>query len=106
MSERIQILLSRLRAGLEELYESRLRALYLYGSFARADEDPESDVDVLVVLDRIDAYGAEIDRTSVLVSELSLEFGISVSRVFVSEADWANRDTPFLANARDEAIAA
>lgn len=39
---------------------------------------------MLVVLDRIESYGAEIDRTSVIVSELSLKYGVSVSRVFFS----------------------
>lgn len=80
--------------------------LYLYGSFARGEEDGESDVDVLVVLDEVGAYGTEVARTSVLISSLSLDFGMSVSRVFVSKADWARRDSPFLANVRGEAIAA
>ena len=106
MSERIRHLLTRLRERLEETYGARLRGLYLYGSFARGHEDAESDVDVIIVLDRIDAYGAEVARTSALVSTLSLESGLSISRVFVSQQDWTDRDSPFLANVREEAIAA
>ena len=106
MSERIRHLLARLREQLEETYGSRLRGLYLYGSFARGNEDTESDVDVIIVLDRINAYGAEVARTSAIVSTLSLESGLSLSRVFVSQQDWADRDSPFLANVREEAIAA
>ena len=82
-----------------------MRGLYLYGSFARGDGDAESDVDVIIILDRIDGYGAEVARTSTLNSALSLESGISISRVFVSEQDWTDRYTPFLANVRGEAIA-
>ena len=96
----------RLRERLEEIYGARLRGLYLYGSFARGEEDAESDVDVIVVLDRIDAYGSEVDRTSGLISALSLDSGLSISRVFVSEQDWTDRESPFLANVREEAIAA
>jgi len=48
-----------------------------------------------VVLDRIDRYGAEIDRTGHLASRLSLEYGITISRVFVSALDWQERTTPF-----------
>jgi hypothetical protein len=58
------------------------------------------------VLDRIDRYGEEVSRTSALVSEIALAHGLSLSRVFVSERDWRERDTTFLANAREEAIAA
>lgn len=106
MSEQIRHLLARLRERLEDTYGARLRGLYLYGSFARGNEDVESDVDVIIVLDRIDAYGVEVSRTSVIVSTLSLESGLSISRVFVSQQDWTDRDSPFLANVREEAIAA
>ncbi len=106
MSERIRGVLARLRSGLEGIYGTRLQGLYLYGSFARGEEDAESDLDVIVVLDRIDGYGTELDRTSRLVAELSLDAGLSISRVFVSGQDWTERDSPFLANAREEAVAA
>ena len=106
MSEQIRHLLARLREGLEETYGARLRGLYLYGSFARGSEDAESDVDVIIILDRIEAYGAEVARTSTLISTLSLQSGVSISRVFVSQQDWTDRDSPFLANVRGEAIAA
>jgi predicted nucleotidyltransferase len=106
MSEKIRHLLTHLREGLEDTYGARLRGLYLYGSFARGTEDAESDVDVVIVLDQIDAYGTEVARTSAVVSTLSLESGLSISRVFVSQQDWTDRDSPFLVNVREEAIAA
>ena len=106
MSKQIRHLLARLREELEGTYGARLRGLYLYGSFARGNEDAESDVDVIIVLDRIDTYGAEVARTSTLISTLSLQAGVSISRVFVSQQDWTDRDSPFLANVRGEAIAA
>jgi predicted nucleotidyltransferase len=93
-------------AGLRSLYGRRFRGAYVFGSYARGEQDPESDVDVMVVLDDILRYGAEVDRTSVLTSDLSLRFGVSISRVFVSDADWRKGATRFLLEARGEAIPA
>ncbi|AUB84179.1 nucleotidyltransferase domain-containing protein [Candidatus Thiodictyon syntrophicum] len=95
-----------LRSGLAAIYGPRLKGLFLFGSYARGQAQSESDLDVLVVLDRIDHYGAEIDRTGHLASRLSLEHGVTISRVFVSQADWKERRTAFLVNARAEAVAA
>lgn len=104
LDNRIGELLRELKAGLEALYEERLGGLYLYGSQARGEQDAESDVDVLVVLDHITRYAAEVDRTGQLVAHLSLKYGVSVSRVFISQEDWVARQSPFLANASEEAI--
>lgn len=103
---RLAALLAELKRGFEELYRERLRGVYLYGSYARGEEDAESDVDVLVVLDRVDHYGAEIDRSSRLVSALSLQYGVSISRVMVSQEEWARRQSPFMSNVREEAVPA
>jgi len=106
MSRWVQQLLSDLKKGLHEIYEDRLLALYLFGSYARGEEDRESDVDIMVILDDFEHYGAEVDRTSELTSRLSLQYGVSVSKVFLRERDWVSAETPFLHNVREEAVSA
>ena len=106
MEKKIQTLIEELHAGLQALYGPRLKGLYLYGSYARGEMDAESDVDVLVVLDDFDHYGAEVNRASELGATLSLKYGLSLSKVFLRERAWLNSQTPFLANVREEAIAA
>lgn len=98
--------LRELKQGLAELYGARLRGVYLFGSYARGDADSESDIDVLIVLDRIDGHWAEIQRTSALGARLSLDCGVTIAKVFIREDEWRQGDTPFLANVRGEAIAA
>lgn len=48
-----------LKIGLHGIYNS-LKSLYLYGSYARGEEDEESDLEILVVLEHFDHYAAEV----------------------------------------------
>ncbi len=88
------------------IFRSRLKACHVFGSHARGEADAESDLDVLIVLDRIDNYAAEVDRTSEIIGELSLRHGVSISRVFVSEDEWLHGESIFIQNVREEAIPA
>jgi predicted nucleotidyltransferase len=106
MNAPLKELTTEYRRRLEETYGSRLRGVYLFGSYARGSADPESDVDLMIVLDRIDSYAAEINRTSEFNAELSLRFGVSISRVLATEANWNTSALPFFANVREEAIPA
>jgi predicted nucleotidyltransferase len=40
---------------------ARLKGVYLFGSYARGEAGEESDVDVLIVLDRVESYSQEIE---------------------------------------------
>jgi predicted nucleotidyltransferase len=102
----LKSIVKELKRDLQELYNAKLKGLYLYGSYARDNADTESDVDILIILEKIGNYSDEIARTSKLVSELSLKYDKTISRVFVSWHDWEEKETPFLLNTRKEAIAA
>ena len=98
-------ILGRLRTGLQTMYGPRFRGLYIFGSYARGRQDSESDVDLLIVLDRVERYADEIDRTGPLISNLSLDAGVSLSRVIVSDAEWNAGATRFLVTVREDAVA-
>lgn len=95
-----------LRRRLTPLYDDRLQELYLFGSYARGDARPGSDLDVLVVLDEIESHSREIERTSHVRADLSLEHDTTISLVFSSEEEWRHGHTPFLTSVRREGRAA
>lgn len=103
---RIRKLMKELKEGLVGIYADRLKGVYIYGSYARGEERPDSDIDVMIVLDNYQSYGKEIDRTGELISELSLEYSISISRVIMKEKQWKESDTPLLRNIRMDGVPA
>jgi predicted nucleotidyltransferase len=81
---------AKVREGLEAIYKGRLRGVYLYGSAARDQLTPDSDIDIAVVLDEISSRFAEHERTSQLAADLSLEYDTVVTLLFVTGADLAD----------------
>jgi predicted nucleotidyltransferase len=57
-------LLKHIRAALEEAFGERLKGIVLYGSEARGEATPESDIDLLVLLTGPIALGRDL-RTSI-----------------------------------------
>ncbi|MGZ9165853.1 MAG: nucleotidyltransferase family protein [Anaerolineales bacterium] len=106
MPANIKNRLAELKKGLVEPYGQRLKAVYVFGSYARGDYDENSDLDVMIVLSDYQNYGAEIDQSGELVSQLSLDYDISISRVIMKEIQWQRSDTPLLRNIRSEAVPA
>jgi predicted nucleotidyltransferase len=105
MSDRVRVILDRLRRELEALYGSRLVRVVLYGSQARNDASPASDIDVLVVLRDAVHPAEEIEQTLGIVSELSMDFDQLVSCFFLAEEYFVRRNGAFLRNVKREGIA-
>ena len=106
MPANIKRLLAELKKGLTELYGQRLKAVYLFGSYARGDYDANSDLDVMIVLGTYKSYWEELVRSEELASDLSLEHNVTVSRTIMTEEKWKKGDLPVLRNVRAEGIPA
>ena len=63
--------------------ESRI----LFGSYARGDFDDGSDLDVLIVLDGCHSCWEELVRSAELASDLSLDYGVTISRMIMTEEE-------------------
>lgn len=89
-------------ADLRDLYGDRLRDVILFGSWARGDAHPESDIDLLVVLDEVESSWEERKRMEDALWMRSLEHETVICTVPISEDDMRARRTPLLINIRRE----
>ena len=105
MKAKIGRVLQELRIELESIYGPRLTSVILFGSQARGDAAPASDIDVLVVLAGNVEPGKEIARTGRAVAALSLKFDLVISCIFISAERYSREQTPLLLNIRNEGVA-
>jgi len=96
--------LSALRRELERLYGGRLVKVLLYGSQARGNATPWSDVDVLVVLKGPVRPSEEITRTGEFVARICLEFDAVIQCLFMDEERFLEARSPLLHNISREAV--
>ena len=104
MNTTLQLILTRLKHDLIALYGDRLLHLTLFGSQARGDAEPGSDIDVLVVLKPPVNPGEEIQRTGQAIANLSLHYDVVVSCLFMDEIHYQTRNGSLLRNIRKEGI--
>jgi uncharacterized protein len=105
MTSKVRQVLTELNARLTERYGERLVKLVLFGSQARGDARPDSDIDVMVVLRGEVDVETERRRVLPITAELSLENNVVILCVYVSESRFDQERSPLLRNARAEGVA-
>jgi len=104
MNSTLQPILTHLKQELADLYGDRLCHLTLFGSQARGDAEPGSDIDVLVVLKPPVNPGEEIKRTGKVIAALSLQYDVVISCLFIDETHYQTRNGSLLRNIRKEGV--
>ncbi len=97
-------ILSELRQAFESLYGDRLAQMILYGSQARGDARPDSDIDVLVILNPMLEYEAELELSSQVISDLVLRHNAVISRLFMPIDRYHYGQGALLTNVRKDEI--
>ncbi|MGH3012856.1 MAG: UPF0158 family protein [Gaiellaceae bacterium] len=89
---------------LRGLYGDRLTTVLLFGSWARGDAHPESDIDLLVVLDRVDSVWDELRRMDPFLWRHSFDNDTVVTALPVAQKDLEERSRPVLVRAQAEGL--
>lgn len=80
--------------------------IILYGSEARGDSQPGSDIDVLILVNRESLTFKEITDITYPLYDIELETDITISPLVHTQKEWDNRpfNTPFYLNVVNEGI--
>ncbi len=106
ISAKQQNLFRKLRSRLDVEFQERLKGVVVYGSEARTESKADSDIDILVLLDRVDNFGLELRRCIEALFPLSLEIGRRISAKPVRLEEYESIDCPLYRHAHEEGVAA
>lgn len=104
MKQKIRNLLKELKDRLSRIYGDKLEEVILYGSYARGEATPDSDIDVAVVLKGRINPSDEINRIMDSVYELELKYNELISLYPTSPEKIATSRNPLILSIKDEGM--
>lgn len=103
----LNIILSKTVDKFKATFQTSLKSVILYGSYARGDYDSESDIDVVALVDmdraELNKYFNDMAKFS---SDIDLEYGIMLSPSIVPFNDYNKykNDLPYYSNIATEGV--
>lgn len=79
-------------------------SVWLYGSEARGDARPDSDIDLLMLTDDDTITMKDRERITAPLYDIELDTGIQINPVIYTSKDWENHSGPFFQNVMNERV--
>jgi predicted nucleotidyltransferase len=102
LPKKIMQILTEAKTQLSALYPHRLKDVILFGSYARGDYTKGSDIDLLLLLDRIVDMSSERDLYFSAICDLSLKYDTVVSVIPMEYEIYCSQKSPLILNAHKE----
>jgi predicted nucleotidyltransferase len=97
-------LLKEIKTRLSKAHGKRLLGVVLYGSEARGTAGPDSDIDVLVLLEGPVNYGPDLETNIKTLYPLSLQIERPISPKPIDASEYESVECPLYQNAHREGI--
>ena len=89
-----------------KLMPGKVYKIFLYGSYARGDNTPESDIDIMIIFDSKEDLDSLTQKSiRKYASRIGLEMDVVISLVFSDKVEFLSaQELPFYQNIRKEGI--
>ena len=96
--------LQKYKTDIQKLYGNQFEKLILYGSYARGNQHSESDIDLLLIINKMDTPYKEVDKMSELTYNYMLDYDMFFSVVPTTADKFNNMANPLYYNVKKEGI--
>ncbi|MDB9494424.1 nucleotidyltransferase domain-containing protein [Spirulina major CS-329] len=100
----INTLLLILKKQFQDLYQDQLEEIILFGSQARQQATPDSDIDIAIILKGTINPVQEIKKNNPWISDLCLETDALINCLYLSAEQFQTKETPLIRNIKTEGI--
>ena len=107
MPQTMQNLMELYITEIQKIYGDHLRKVILYGSYARGDNTPESDVDIMIIIDDSEDNVLKYrNRFSTIAALLGMKYDVLLSVLFRDKGNFYKRAqyNPFYKNIVKEGV--
>lgn len=100
----LRTILTETLESLRNIYRHRLKELILFGSHARGEQAPYSDIDLILLLEGVENETRERERYLPVISDISLKYDTVLSVIPFDTTTFNSKRTPLILNAQKEGI--
>ena len=107
MPQAMQSLIDQYISEIKAIYGSHLQKVILYGSYARGDFRPDSDVDIMILLDMSDLdLKAYSQKLSYMTYDFNLDNDLDIKQIAKSQTHFEKwiENYPFYSNIHKEGV--